>query len=71
MAVCLVDDDRFGVEYRAFPFNWNRGGYDSKGGPPNGNFPDQQVNGSDQTFKFNQMISFNVGVLLGSMKTSD
>lgn len=61
----------FGVEYRAFPFNWNRGGYDSKGGPPNGNFPDQKVDGSDQTFKFNQMISFNVGVLLGPMKTSD
>lgn len=60
-----------GVEYRAFPFNWNRGGYDSKGGPPNGNFPDQKVDGSDQTFKFNQMISFNVGVLLGPMKTSD
>ncbi len=60
-----------GIEYRAFPFNWNRGGYDSKGSPPTGNFPDQKVDGSDQTFKFNQMISFNVGVLLGPMKTSD
>ena len=60
-----------GVEYRAFPFNWNRGGYDSKGGGPNANFPDQKVDGSDQTFKFNQMISFNIGVLLGGMKTSD
>jgi outer membrane beta-barrel protein len=61
----------FGIEYRAFPFNWNRGGYDSKGGAPGGSFPDQKVDGSDQTFKFNQMISFNVGVLLGGMKTSD
>lgn len=58
-----------GVEWRAFPFNWNRGGYDAKGGPPNGNFPDQKVDGSDQTFFFNQMISFNVGFLLGSRKT--
>lgn len=60
-----------GIEYRAFPFSWNRGGYDSKGGGNGGNFPDQKVDGSDQTFKFNQMISFNVGVLLGTRQTSD
>jgi outer membrane beta-barrel protein len=60
-----------GVEYRAFPFSWNRGGYDSKGGKPDGNFPDQQVSGPDGGFYFNQMISFNVGFTFGTRKVSE
>lgn len=49
------------VEYRAFPFAWNRGGFDSRGGGPDGSIPDHQVNGDDRTFKFNQMIFAAVG----------
>ncbi len=51
----------FGVEYRALPFSWNRSGFDSRGSGPNGNFPDNQVNSDDETFKFNQLITVDVG----------
>ena len=51
----------FGAEYRALPFSWNRSGFDSRGSGPNGNFPDQQVNGTDETFKFNQLVNVFVG----------
>ncbi len=51
----------FGLEYRAFPFSWNRAGLDQRGGPPDGKFPDQKIDSSDQTFKFNQMITLSVG----------
>jgi outer membrane beta-barrel protein len=53
-----------GVEYRALPFSWNRAGFDSRGAGNNGNFPDQSVNSSDRTFKFNQMITIAVGFSL-------
>ncbi len=51
----------FGFEYRALPFSWNRAGFDTKGGPPDGRFPDQQITSDDRTFKFNQMVSIHVG----------
>jgi opacity protein-like surface antigen len=51
----------FGAEYRALPFSWNRSGFDSRGSGPNGNFPDQQVNGSDETFKFNMLVNVFLG----------
>jgi len=51
----------FGVEYRALPFWWNRAGFDSRGAGPNGNFPDQQVNDKDATFKFNQLVTIAIG----------
>jgi opacity protein-like surface antigen len=51
----------FGVEYRALPFSWNRSGFDSRGSGPNGNFPDNQVNSEDETFKFNQLVTVDVG----------
>jgi outer membrane beta-barrel protein len=51
----------FGVEYRALPFSWNRSGFDSRGSGPNGNFPDNQINGDDETFKFNQLVTVDVG----------
>jgi outer membrane beta-barrel protein len=54
----------FGLEYRAFPFSWNRAGLDQRGGGNDGKFPDQNVNGEDQTFKFNQMITLSVGFAL-------
>jgi len=50
-----------GVEYRALPFSWNRAGFDSRGSGPNGNFPDQQVNSNDETFKFNQFVTIALG----------
>jgi outer membrane beta-barrel protein len=53
-----------GVEYRALPFSWNRAGFDSRGAGTNGNFPDQQVNSKDETFKFNQMMTISVGFSL-------
>ncbi|HTQ48846.1 MAG TPA: outer membrane beta-barrel domain-containing protein [Polyangiaceae bacterium] len=52
------------VEYRALPFSWNRSGFDSRGSGTNGNFPDGQVNGQDETFKFNMMISVGLGFFL-------
>ena len=49
-----------GVEYRALPFSWNRGGFDSRGGGNNKKFPDNKIDSDDQTFKFNQMITVSV-----------
>jgi outer membrane beta-barrel protein len=57
------------VEYRALPFSWNRSGFDSRGSGTNGNFPDGQVNGQDETFKFNMMISIGVGFFLPAKPT--
>jgi outer membrane beta-barrel protein len=66
----LNDIVNIGVEYRALPFSWNRGGFDSRGLGPNNNFPDGKVNGDDETFKFNQVIGISVGVMLGKRKIS-
>ena len=51
-----------GAEYRAFPFSWNRGGFDSRGAGTNSKFPDDKVDSEDRTFKFNQMISIAIGI---------
>jgi hypothetical protein len=50
-----------GVEYRALPFAWNTSGFDSRGSGPNNNFPDGKVNGDDETFQFNQLITISIG----------
>jgi hypothetical protein len=50
-----------GLEYRLLPFAWNRSGFDSKGGGPGNNFPDGQVNSSDETFEFNQLVTVSIG----------
>jgi outer membrane beta-barrel protein len=61
-----------GVEYRAVPFSWNRAGFDTRGSGPNGNFPDGQVNGQDDTFKFNQLVTVAIGFYLPTQpKLSD
>lgn len=60
----------FGVEYRAFPFSWNRAGFDQRGTGPDANFPDQKVNDQDRTFKFNQMITLAVGFSFPNYKVS-
>lgn len=49
------------VEYRAFPFAWNRGGFDSRGTGPDASFPDNKIDSEDRTFKFNQMIFVAAG----------
>ena len=67
----LNDLVNIGVEYRALPFAWNRGGFDSRGIGPNGNFPDGKVNGDDESFQFNQVINLSVGIMLGKRKTND
>ena len=51
----------FGVEYRAMPCSWNRSGFDSRGAGTNGNFPDQQINSDDETFKFNMFVNVHLG----------
>ena len=61
----------FGAEYRALPFSWNRAGFDSRGGAPNGDFPDTKVDSEDRTFKFNQMVTLFVGFSFPNMKISD
>jgi opacity protein-like surface antigen len=50
-----------GVEYRALPFAWNRAGFDSKGSGPGKNFPDGVIDGRDDTFRFNQMVTVSLG----------
>ena len=67
----LADFINLGVEYRALPFSWNRGGFDSRGGGSNLDFPDQKITSDDRTFKFNQMFTVSVGFMLGGRKTSD
>ena len=51
------------LEYRAFPFSYNRGGFDSRGAGPGANFPNPEgkIDGEDQTAKFNQMVFLGVG----------
>jgi outer membrane beta-barrel protein len=49
------------LEYRALPFAWNRGGFDSRGTGPDASFPDQRIDEEDRTFKFNQMVMLNLG----------
>lgn len=60
------------AEYRAFPFAWNRGGFDSRGAPPDASFPDNRITDEDRTFKFNQMIFIAAGFHIPtSPKVSD
>ncbi len=55
----FADFMSLGVEYRAIPFSWNRAGFDQSG-TANG-FPDNEITSADRTFKFNQMITIEVG----------
>jgi len=47
----------FGIEYRALPFAWNTGGFDTAGGGRDKSFPDGQINGDDRKFIFNQLFT--------------
>lgn len=51
----------FGLEWRAMPFAWNTGGFDTRGRNPDERFPDGAVNDKDRELKFNQMLSLSVG----------
>jgi hypothetical protein len=51
-----------GVEYRAIPFSWNRSGFNTATGA-NG-LPTDTITSADHTFKFNQMISIEIGFAL-------
>lgn len=61
----------FGAEWRALPFALNTGGLDTAGGGPDGDFPDNKVNGDDQQFKFNSMITVNFIFRFPDLVTSE
>jgi len=46
-----------GFEYRALPFAWNGGGFDTAGGGKDNAFPDNKITSADQRFRFNQMMT--------------
>jgi hypothetical protein len=50
-----------GLEWRGIPYAWNTGGFDTRGGAPDGRFPDNKITSDDREFKFNQVISINLG----------
>ena len=51
-----------GLEWRALPFSWNKGGFDVAGHGQNKEFPDNAINSDDREFDFKQLItvSFNI-----------
>jgi hypothetical protein len=53
-----------GVEYRLLPFSWNRAGFDTAGGGSNSKFPDQQIDGKDESLRFNQLVTISLGFYL-------
>jgi hypothetical protein len=55
-----------GLEWRAIPFAWNTGGFDTRGANPDGRFPDGKVNDQDRDFKFNQVLTVNLGFYVPS-----
>lgn len=50
-----------GLEWRGIPFSWNTGGFDTRGANPDGRFPDNKINDQDREFKFNQVLTVNLG----------
>ena len=60
-----------GLEYRALPFSWNQGGFDTRGSGNDNKFPDGAINSQDDVFKWNQMITVLVGFALPEAKISE
>jgi outer membrane beta-barrel protein len=58
-----------GLEYRLLPFAWNRAGFDTKGGGPNGDFPDGTITDADQTYRVNQMVTIAIGIYIPTKPT--
>lgn len=50
------------ADWRALPFSWNTGGFDTAGGGPDKNFPDLAISSADREFKFNQMITLSYSI---------
>jgi len=48
-----------GFEYRGLPFSRNTGGFDTRGGGKDKNFPDNAISGQDRQFQFNQMLTIS------------
>ncbi len=48
-----------GFEWRGLPFAWNTGGFDTKGGGKDSEFPDNKITSDDQQFRFNQMLTIS------------
>jgi outer membrane beta-barrel protein len=46
-----------GFEWRGLPYSWNTGGFDTAGGDPNAEFPDNKISSDDRQFRFNQMLT--------------
>jgi hypothetical protein len=53
-----------GFEYRALPFAWNIGGFDTAGGGKDNAFPDNKITDADQRFRFNQMMTVSWNLYL-------
>jgi hypothetical protein len=53
-----------GFEYRALPFAWNRGGFDTAGGGKDNQFPDNKIDAADQRFRVNQMMTISYNIYL-------
>ncbi len=53
-----------GLEWRFLPFAWNTGGFDTRGGAPDGRFPDNKITKDDREFKMNMLLGINFTIYL-------
>ncbi|HEX9296875.1 MAG TPA: hypothetical protein VF881_13615, partial [Polyangiaceae bacterium] len=61
-----------GLEWRFLPFAWNTGGFDTRGGAPDGRFPDNKISKEDREFKLNMLLGLNFGIYLPTgLKSSE
>ncbi len=51
-----------GLEWRGIPLAWNPGGFDTRGGGPEGRFPDLKIDEKDRLFKFNMQGTVSFGI---------
>ncbi len=51
-----------GLEWRALPFSWNTGGFDTAGGGHNDAFPDNAISSADRQFRFNQLLGLSYNI---------
>ncbi len=66
VGLMLMATDFFGIsfEWRALPFAWNTSGTDEAGTGPGNDFPDGQIDGDDQIFRLNHMVSIGFAFYL-------
>lgn len=53
-----------GFEYRALPYAWNTGGFDTAGGGKDDEFPDDSISEADRRFRFNQLLTVSYNFYL-------